>query len=833
MTLTPAYDAAKVAASQSSLTAVDDLLDTEVGAIKLVTDKLDTALELDGAVWRYTVNALEQAPVGGGGDTPGTTTLLSRIASAITITAGKVDVNDKTGFSLTAAYDPAKTAAQAGSAMTLTSGERTTLAGVLWAALTSGLTTIGSIGKLLVDNINATIASRSTYAGTDTAGTTTLLSRIASALTITAGKVDVNDKTGFSLTAAYDPAKTAAQVGAAMTLTPAYDAAKVAASQSSLTAVDDLLDTEVGAIKLVTDKLDTALELDGAVYRYTVNALEQAPVGGGGGATDWTSPEREQIRHRLGIDGTAVPPSATPSLATLGNQTTILNRLGAWAGSGRNTILGAMQAMFRKDADASVPSDINANLGGGAGAANNTTDSQEGIRDNMGVPQTGDSFVRIGAGGAGLTAQPWNAAWDTEVQSEVADALDAAIPGTPTANSINERIKTLDDANMPSSLATLVGRPSPLDAAGTRAAIGMGSANMDTQLSGIDAKVTGIKTSTDRLPLDPADASDIANEFTTVNGKLDVVDDIVGSDLPAVKAVTDKLDSALELDGTVYRYTTNALEQAPTGGGGGGGTNKLLLTDVWKWTTTVSASTGQIRGEVADWNIITELWINYISNNGSDLSTWLRNIAIGDTIRVQQADNAAIWNSYLVIGSVVDNGTWLAVPVALDEGAGVAPPNSGKNCSVSFFRVIADTDWTAQEREQIRHRLGIDGTAVAPVASPSLATQAMVNMVKLKTDNLPPDPADASDVAASFTVVNGKLDDIDTVTDKLDTTMEQDGDVWRFTENALEMAGVAAPAPPVPTPDSPCAQNPARTLGPTTETLYQPQPLRRGFNSCR
>lgn len=33
----------------------------------------------------------------------------------------------------------------------------------------------------------------------------------------------------------------------------------------------------------------------------------------------------------------------------------------------------------------------------------------------------------IGAAGAGLTAVPWNAAWDAEVQSEVADALEAEI----------------------------------------------------------------------------------------------------------------------------------------------------------------------------------------------------------------------------------------------------------------------------------------------------------------------------------------------------------------------------------------------------------------------
>ncbi len=76
-------------------------------------------------------------------------------SSALTITSGKVDVNDKTGFSLSSSGIQA-----------------------IWDALTSALTTVGSIGKLLVTNIDAAISSRSTYAGGDTAGTTTLLSRI-------------------------------------------------------------------------------------------------------------------------------------------------------------------------------------------------------------------------------------------------------------------------------------------------------------------------------------------------------------------------------------------------------------------------------------------------------------------------------------------------------------------------------------------------------------------------------------------------------------------------------------------------------------------------------
>ena len=68
------------------------------------------------------------------------------------------------------------------------------------------------------------------------------------------------------------------------------------------------------------------------------------------------------------------------------------------------------------------------------------------------VPQTGDSFARlglpagasvsadlaaieaqtddIGTAGAGLTAVPWNAAWDAEVQSEATDALNAYDPPT-------------------------------------------------------------------------------------------------------------------------------------------------------------------------------------------------------------------------------------------------------------------------------------------------------------------------------------------------------------------------------------------------------------------
>ena len=81
-----------------------------------------------------------------------------------------------------------------------------------------------------------------------------------------------------------------------------------------------------------------------------------------------------------------------------------------------------------------------------------------------------------------------------------------------------------------------------------------------TSTGSMGAVVAAIKASTDNLPSDPADASDIAAVFVTVNSKLDAIDDYVDSEVAAIKAVTDKLDGMLVLDGLVYQYTANALE---------------------------------------------------------------------------------------------------------------------------------------------------------------------------------------------------------------------------------------------------------------------------------
>lgn len=178
-----------------------------------------------------TVTTLTNAP----SDSSGITTLLSRIASALTLSAGAVTVgtnNDKTGYTASTVSDKTGYSLSTGGVQ------------AIWDALTSALSTVGSIGKLLVTNIDALISSRgtSTYAGTDTSGTTTLLSRIASALTITGGAVNVNDKTGFSIS------------GTKTTL----DALQDISQANVLTQINSALDaagTELAAIPTTTSSL--------------------------------------------------------------------------------------------------------------------------------------------------------------------------------------------------------------------------------------------------------------------------------------------------------------------------------------------------------------------------------------------------------------------------------------------------------------------------------------------------------------------------------------------------------------------------------------------------
>lgn len=101
---------------------------------------------------------------------------------------------------------------------------------------------------------------------------------------------------------------------------------------------------------------------------------------------------------------------------------------------------------------------------------------------------------------------------------------------------------------------------STLDAAGIRGAVGLASANLDTQLSGINSKTTN-------LPTDPADASDVAGAFSAVNATLATIAGYLDTEIGAIKAKTDNLPSdPADASDITTRFNTldTAIDALPT-----------------------------------------------------------------------------------------------------------------------------------------------------------------------------------------------------------------------------------------------------------------------------
>lgn len=147
------------------------------------------------------------------------------------------------------------------------------------------------------------------------------------------------------------------------------------------------LDLLLDGVKLWTDRLGTAMEVDGAVYRFTVNALEQAPAGGGGGSTDWTADERTAIRSILGIPGSGTTPAdpTTGILDTIRDRTLLLSTQTSVDGKPTLSQIEASTVLAKE-----------ATLNGMRGATFDTaTDSLEAIRNR------GDAAWVTGSGSGG------------------------------------------------------------------------------------------------------------------------------------------------------------------------------------------------------------------------------------------------------------------------------------------------------------------------------------------------------------------------------------------------------------------------------------------------
>lgn len=226
------------------------------------------------------------------------------------------------------------------------------------------------------------------------------------------------------------------------------------------------------------------------------------------------------------------------------------------------------------------------------------------------------------------------------------------------------------------------------------------------------ATLAAIKAKTDNLPASPAAVSDIptaAEISTQVAGDLATAHgagswttaDVSGlatsaalataaadaaaakTAAQAAKAVTDKLDTAVEADAAVYRFTANALEQAPAGGGGGSLTveqaaqlesayNKTLLLgtgDAPTVVTSVNAAGKITLYQGVDYLASLGRSIDLVDADGSTLP------AAGSALRLQ-ARHPGRADAFEVDGTVVDplDGSLIArFDVARAETSGLQP----------------------------------------------------------------------------------------------------------------------------------------------------------------
>jgi hypothetical protein len=234
-------------------------------------------------------------------DPAGVTETLTRIPDATAGGAGGLAIVGS-AMTLTSTYDAAKTAAAAGAAMALTSGERTALAAALEAAIINeldGAAVMQAIADLIASDMTTTDL---TVAAIAAACRDAILNRVLAGnhdTTGTAGKLLQNADVATSTRLA--DASYTAPPSASDNATAVASALETAHGSGPWTTATGFATSEQAtAIKAVTDKLATTVVQDGEVYQFTPNALENAPAGTAGGG-DATAANQETIIAAIGI----------------------------------------------------------------------------------------------------------------------------------------------------------------------------------------------------------------------------------------------------------------------------------------------------------------------------------------------------------------------------------------------------------------------------------------------------------------------------------------------------------------------------------------------------
>lgn len=353
------------------------------------------------------------------------------------------------------------------------------------------------------------VGSRTLTAISDSSGITTLLSRIASALTITSGNVTVgtnNDKTGYALATA---PPTAAATATAVRTELATELARIDVATSTRNA------TTPPTASAIADQV-----WDEVLSGHLTSGTTGAGLNAAGAAGD---PWSTTLPGAYGA-GTAGKILGTNLDATVSSRSSH-NAAAVWSATTRT--LSAFSFTVSTNANATET------------AIKAKTDNLPSNPASVGdIP----SVVSISSAVWGEPLRTLTSSSDSPGVTTLLSDTSTLLTRIPSALSISSGQVTIGTNNDKTGYALVA---PPLTASGTRAALGMASANLDTQIGTL-----------------------------ATSSALATTDAVADSTL----AIAQKLDTAMELDGAVYRYTANALEQAPAGGGGGSGLPPDVVT---------------------------------------------------------------------------------------------------------------------------------------------------------------------------------------------------------------------------------------------------------------
>lgn len=167
----------------------------------------------------------------------------------------------------------------------------------------------------------------------------------------------------------------------------------------------------------------------------------------------------------------------------------------------------------------SVVAEIADNAGGSALTAAGIADAvwDEALSGHAGAGSAGEALAAAGTAG-----DPWT----------------TSLPGSYSSGQAGYIIGTNLNATVSSRLAS-ASYTAPLDAAGTRSAVGLASANLDTQLSTIDTVVDSILVDTAEIGTAGAGLTALATQAS-----VNTIDDFLDTEIAAIKAKTDNLPAA-------------------------------------------------------------------------------------------------------------------------------------------------------------------------------------------------------------------------------------------------------------------------------------------------